>query len=406
MTSDPPDDQPVRLGVAGLGRAFMLMLQSFEADPRIKLTACAAPRALSRDAFVSRFGGRAYETVEELCADPDVDAIYIACPHQMHRAHAEAALAAGKHVLLDKPLCVSLEDGVAIAEAAERAGRHVIVGPSHSFDAPVLKARALIDSGELGSVRMIHALNYTDFLYRPRRPEELVTEEGGGVLFSQGVHQVDIVRLLGGGMVESLRASTGRWDDARPTECAYAAHLSFADGCFASLTYSGFAHFNSDEYCDWIGELGHDGDPDAYGRARRALQSAPTAAEEIRLKIERTFGSAPDPALPRHNEHFGPILVSCDGADLRLTPDGVWVYGHTERRFVPVPLTAVPRIGVLDALVAAVRQDRVAVQDARWGLASLEVCHAILASAAAKSEIMLSHQVPVHGRRNIEKGTS
>ena len=59
---------------------------------------------------------------------------------------------------------------------------------------------------------MITALNYTDFLYRPRRPEELDTAQGGGAVFNQAAHQVDIVRLLGGGRVKSVRAATGAWD--------------------------------------------------------------------------------------------------------------------------------------------------------------------------------------------------
>lgn len=82
LTSDP-----VRLGVAGLGRAFMLMVPTFDADARVKLTAAAAPRAESRAAFEEQYGGVAYPTVEELCADPSVEAIYIATPHQMHVDH-------------------------------------------------------------------------------------------------------------------------------------------------------------------------------------------------------------------------------------------------------------------------------------------------------------------------------
>lgn len=394
MTSEAP----IRLGVAGLGRAFVLTLPSLKADPRIAISACAAPRQDSRDAFTRDFGGRSYETVEALCADPAIEAIYVATPHQLHRAHAEAALTAGKHVLVDKPLCVSLDDALAIADAAERAGRHVIVGPSHSFDLPVLKALEMIESGSFGQVRMIHALNFTDFLYRPRRPEELVTEEGGGVVFSQGVHQVDIVRLLAGGMTETVRASTGIWDRERPTECAYAAHLTFAGGAFASLTYSGFAHFDSNEFCGWTGELGHPTDPDSYGAARRALKGVPDAQAEARLKSGRTFGAAGDLPRATENEHFGPVIVSCDKADLRLTPAGVWVYGHQDRDFIPVPVGTVPRRGVIDALWAAVRRDAAATQDARWGAASLEVCHGILTSARENREVAFEHQVPVRRR--------
>ena len=81
---------------------------------------------------------------------------------------------------------------------------------------------------------MISALDYTDFLYRPRRPEELDTAAGGGVFFNQAAHQVDILRLLAGSPVKSVRCSAGAWDAKRPTEGAYSAHLSFADGAFAA----------------------------------------------------------------------------------------------------------------------------------------------------------------------------
>ncbi|MFX8719861.1 gfo/Idh/MocA family oxidoreductase, partial [Acinetobacter baumannii] len=82
--------------------------------------------------------------------------------------------------------------------AAEDAGRFLIVGPSHGFDEPVRSAATLIASGRFGRVRMVTALNFTDFLYRPRRPAELETSRGGGVVYSQAAHQVDVVRRLVG----------------------------------------------------------------------------------------------------------------------------------------------------------------------------------------------------------------
>ena len=123
----------------------------------------------------------------------------------------------------------------------------------------------------MARVRMITALDFTDFLYRPRRPEELATAAGGGAVFNQAAHQVDIVRLLAGGKVRSVRAFTGSWDRARPTEGAYACMLGFDNGVFATLTYSGYAHFDSDEFMGWIGEMGQKKDPTTYGTARRGL---------------------------------------------------------------------------------------------------------------------------------------
>lgn len=398
MTSRSDGSDPIRLGVAGLGRAFMLMLPTFVHDPRIALVAAAAPRAESRRHFEERFGGRAYDSVEALCADPDVEAIYVATPHEMHADHVAAATAAGKHLLVDKPLCVSLADGQAMVAAAQAAGVHLIVGPSHSFDGPIGQAVALIDSGDVGAVRMIQTFNYTDFLYRPRRPEELDTAQGGGVVFSQAVHQADIVRLLGGGQATTVCAMTGDWDPARPTEGAYAALIGFKDGAFASITYSGYGRFDSDIWCDDIGELGRPKPADAYGRARRMLASASPDGEaesEAALKRTRTFGSAAeaDDLAPFH-EHFGPLIVSCERADLQVTPKGVWLCGDAERRLLPLPTPDVPRREIIDALVGAVRHNRPLDQTAAWGLASLEICHAVLDSARTGAVVRLHHQVP------------
>lgn len=384
--------EPIGLGVAGLGRAFVLMLPTFRNDPRVKLVAAAAPREESRDAFRAEFGGTGYATVEELAADPAVEAVYIATPHQMHADHVAAVAAAGKHILVDKPLAVTLDDADRMVGAAKAAGVHLIVGPSHSFDPPVLRARQIIDSGELGAVRMVHAFNYTDFLYRPRRPEELRTEEGGGVLFSQGIHQIDIVRLLCGGLARGVTAMTGAWDPERPTEGAYAALMDFASGAFANMTYSGYAHFDSDIWMDNVAELGGAKSPDSYGTARRAIRNL-SPEEEARLKSTRTYGAGSVPPSAQHNEHFGPIIVSCDRADLRLRPDGIEVFGDTERRQIDMPLTPAPRKTVIDALEAAVRLSVPPAQTGKWGRASLEVCHAILRSAESGQRIALERQV-------------
>lgn len=388
----PSDVKPLGLGIAGLGRAFMLTLPNILADRRFKLVAAAAPRASSRLNFETQFGGTAHDTVAELCADPAVEAVYIATPHQMHADHIRAAASAGKHVLVDKPLAVSMKDGAAMVAAAQKAGIHLLVGPSHSFDGPVAQARALIRGGSLGRVRMIQAFNYTDFLYRPRRPEELLTSEGGGVLFSQAIHQIDIVRLLMGGQARSVAAMCGRWDTARPTEGSYAALVGFDDGAFASMLYSGYAHFDSDEWMGWIGELGRPKDPAAYGKARKLLATVATPDAEAALKQTRTFGASDVPDLPPEHEHFGPVLVSLDRADLRLTPQGLWIYADTERRFVPTPKTLSPRSGVLDALWDAVRRNLPPVQTGVWGLGNLELCHAILSSAETGQIVPLRHQ--------------
>lgn len=368
------------------------MLPTFLRDGRVRLVAAADPRPEARAQFERDFGGKTYTGVEDLCADAAIEAVYIATPHQHHAAHAHIAAAHGKHLLIEKPIALTLADAQAITEAARNAKVRLVVGHSHSFDAPILRTRALIESGAYGAVRMISALNYTDFLYRPRRPEELDTELGGGALFNQAPHQVDIVRLIGGGRVRSIRAQAGRWDATRPTEGAYAALMTFEDGAFASLTYGGYGHFDSDEFQGWIGEMGQ-AKPAQPRRERRRFASAD---DEAAFKAARTYGGAdwtPPAAQELAHQHFGTIIVSCERADLRPLPNGVVIYDAAGARLDALPLPAVPRAEVIDELYNAVANGRAPLHDGPWATATLEVCLAMLASAREGKEIALAHQV-------------
>jgi phthalate 4,5-cis-dihydrodiol dehydrogenase len=384
----------LRLGAAGLGRAFMLMLPTLVAHPRVQLVAASDPREEARRAFEREFGGRSYESFDAMCEDPGVDAIYIATPHEMHAQHVIAAAHRGKHVLVEKPMAITLAECEAMVRAARGAGVTLVIGHSHSFDLPFVRTRQLIESGAYGGVRMITAMNFTDFIYRPRRPEELDTRKGGGVVFSQGAHQVDVVRLLGGGLVRSVRAHTGRWDASRPTEGAYSAQLVFEDGTFASLVYSGYAHFDSDELVGWIGEMGHRKDPSRYGAARAGLRRDLSPSEEAALKNQRAYGMmTPESKAPVAHNQFGVVIASCDGADLRPMADGVMVYDDARAWLDPLPPPVVPRGEVIDEWCDAIADVRPATHTGEWATATLEVCLAILESARSGREVTLSHQV-------------
>ncbi len=244
---------------------------------------------------------------------------------------------------------------------------------------------------------MVNALNFTDFLYRPRRPEELDTRQGGGVVFSQAAHQVDVVRLLVGGRALSVRALAGRWDPKRPTEGAYNAQILFDDGAFASLTYSGYGHYDTDELNDWIGELGQRRDPASYGTARALVKAVSGQEEETKLKNRRAYGPAGtdafQPGAALEHNHFGFVVVSCENADLRPTSRAIFVYADDERHIEALQAPAVPRAEVIDELYAAVILGKPPLHSGEWGLATLEICLAILQSAESGHEIRLDHQI-------------
>ncbi|MGA2057527.1 MAG: Gfo/Idh/MocA family oxidoreductase [Bradyrhizobium sp.] len=387
---------PLNLGIIGLGRAFTLMLPTFMADPRIALVAAHDPRADARLRFAQEFEADVFEDADALCADPDVEAVYIASPHQFHLNHVKLAAKHGKHVLVEKPMALTLEDCREMIAAAKTANVKLLVGHSHSYDLPYLTARAMIATGQYGRVRMINALNFTDFLYRPRRPEELDTAKGGGVVFSQAAHQVDIVRLLAQAKATSVRAFTGNWDAARNTEGAYSAQIKFEDGSFASLTYSGYAHFDSDEFMGWWSELGQGRDASSYGRARLNLRGA-SATDEIAMKNTRAYGFAGSEAFRAGDElahnHFGFVVVSCERADLRPLPREVLVYGDDARHREELPAPIIPRAEVVDELYGAAKSGKQPLHSGEWGLATLEICLAILESGRIGSEVGLNWQV-------------
>jgi phthalate 4,5-cis-dihydrodiol dehydrogenase len=253
---------------------------------------------------------------------------------------------------------------------------------------PILETRRLIRSGEYGRVRMITALNFTDYLYRPRRPEELDTLRGGGAVYNQAAHQVDIVRMLAGSRATSVRASTGAWDAARPTEGAYSCMLNFEDGSFATLVYSGYAHFDSDEFMGWTGEMGRRKDPSAYSGARKALAAS---SDEQALKNARNYGGSAfvAPAVAEFHQHFGPVIVSCERADLRPLADRIEVCDDAGRRSVPLAPPSIPRVEVLDELYAAAVEGKPPLHDGEWAAATMEICLAILRSSREGKEINL-----------------
>jgi phthalate 4,5-cis-dihydrodiol dehydrogenase len=386
----------IRLGIAGIGRAFSFMIPTFRDDPRIEIVAGFDPRPEARVRFTQDFAAQAFETMEALCA-ADIDAVYIASPHQFHAPQVEIAAAHGRHALVEKPMALSLEECERMIAATRKAGVHLIVGHSHSFDAPIMKLRALVESGGYGQLRMITALNFTDFLYRPRRPEELDTGQGGGAVYNQAPHQVEMIRLIAGGRVKSVRAMTGIWDPARPTEGAYNAFLTFENGVTATMTYSGYGHFDSDEFTGWVAESGLPKDPAKYGASRAAILASGDLAHETALKNARNYGGADyadaSQVPARQHQTFGLVIASCEGADLRPFADGVRIYGHLKQDFAPLPPPVVPRSEVIDELAAAVFDDVVPLHSGEWSLATMEVCLALLQSAREGREIGMSRQV-------------
>lgn len=116
----------IRFGIVGTGRISDWVLKGAAQDPRVQVTAVCSRTVEAAEAFVNRnlmaAGAKIYTSVEEMAADPQVDAIYIGTPNQTHCYYTLAALKAGKHVLCEKPLAINAEEGRRMVEAARQSG--------------------------------------------------------------------------------------------------------------------------------------------------------------------------------------------------------------------------------------------------------------------------------------------
>ncbi len=378
------------------------MIPGIAAHPGVKFTAASDLRREALEKFAVDFEADVYPDAEDLCNSDNVDIVFVATPHQDHARHALLAMATGKHVVVEKPMALTLADCDLMIEAADRNGVQLLTDRgSGGFSPPILKMRQIITSGEIGPLGMVQTSNYKGFLYAPRRPEELDTNQGGGIIYNQTPHQIDVVRLIGGGMVRSVRAMTGVWDSSRPTEGALMAYLEFEDGAAATVSFNGYGHFDSDEFHFWIGEGGQTKNPERSDRERSDVRAAMAGVtnpeQEAALKASTGYGGARQrggQSGAQHHPHFGITLASCHRGDLRPSADGVYVYSRGEQREITLPIQ--DREGrVLDELIGAITANLPVIRDGRWGKATLEVCLAILQSSRERREIFLQHQVPV-----------
>ena len=109
------------------------------------------------------------------------------------------------------------------------------------------------------------------------------------------------------------------------------------------------------------------------------------------------------PAGPIFHNHFGLLIASCDHADLRPTPEGVMIYDDTTRRLDPLPLPDVPRAEVIDELYDAVVLGRPPLHTGEWGMATVEVCLAMLQSSRSGREVFLKHQVALNAEPSLAR---
>ena len=397
------------MAMAGLGQGAAGTLPAMAAMPEIELVAGADLNPAMRAGFVERYPGtRAYETVAELARDPNVEAVWVATPNRFHCEHAIEAMRNGKHVIVEKPMAISLEEADRMVATSQQYGVTLLAGHTRSLSIWNRAMRRIALSGAIGPVRAIHIWAYTDWMIRPRTPDELDPNQGGGIVFRQGPHQIDTLRLLGGGKLRSVRGMTGRWLESRPVPGYFTAYLEFEDGTPATIMHNGYGYFTMASLYPWVVDK-RDYDDAQRGKLRRALSEG--GRDEEQEKQEFRVGGRRDPtataaqlaAVPYPWKPFdlGPVEVACERGMMRPAQWGLSVYDDDGRRDVDLRHLQRPEpdpsgglsLAILEELYNAAILGKPAFHTAEWGRATLEAVLAVIDSARERREIVLDRQV-------------
>lgn len=182
---------------------------------------------------------RAFDSSEELVVADDVDVVHICTPNHLHVPLAEAALAAGKHVILEKPIAMDADSAQTIADAAAASGKIAAVPFVYRFYPTVREARARVQAGNSGPVRIIHGTYLQDWLLRPTDDNWRVEEDLGGAsrAFADiGSHWCDLAEFVTGHRIVRLCARTLTAHSERVKNDAHAAFSSVnGDGVARSV---------------------------------------------------------------------------------------------------------------------------------------------------------------------------
>jgi predicted dehydrogenase len=200
----------LRIGIIGAGGvARSIHLPGFRLYPGVEITAACDPdRRAARALGISQ----TFERVDDLLACRDVDAVVVATPNHLHRTIALDALAAGKHVLCEKPLALNAADAISMAAAAESSGLVHMTAFTYRFTPALQYMRRLVASGELGDLRTVRAaylMALSKHLLGWRSTKQFA---GSGVLADIGSHLIHMVQFLAGDIVE-LTAARRRFRD-------------------------------------------------------------------------------------------------------------------------------------------------------------------------------------------------
>ncbi|MCC6156773.1 MAG: Gfo/Idh/MocA family oxidoreductase [Deltaproteobacteria bacterium] len=221
----------VRIGIIGSGWISVTHMEAFRALAGVKVVAQHSRDEIRAKAFCKAQGIPAHHSdLKEMLARKDIDAVTVSLPNSLHAPYALQAIRAGKHVIVEKPLCLTLAEADEMIAAAKKAG--VIIGYAEElcYIPKFVRAKELADSGAIGDVFFVkqsekHAGPYSPWFFQ-------ADLAGGGILMDMGCHAIEYCRwTLGKPAVKSVYCDLGLY--------SYAGMMELDDHCVMIIEFEG-----------------------------------------------------------------------------------------------------------------------------------------------------------------------
>jgi predicted dehydrogenase len=238
----------IRFGIAGFGlHAVKRLMPGFAGAKNCRVTALSKRSiAAARESAAAYKIPLAFDSVAEMAASPEVDAVLVTTPNALHLRDVLAAVSAGKPVLCEKPMGMNADECRQMVEAARR--KNVLLGVAHifRFDHSVHKFKEIISQGKIG--RPIFARCEFSFLANPDHPRKWMYDAamaGSGPIFDIGVHCIDTLRFILSDEVTRVSATAGGDERSGNVESAAAVTLGFSRGTIGTVLVSFRAEYRT-----------------------------------------------------------------------------------------------------------------------------------------------------------------
>jgi predicted dehydrogenase len=311
---------PIGVGLIGLGMAtapHMMSLRELEESGRVRIIGGHAPSATRRDDFTARWDAPVFAEQAALLAAPGLDLVLVLTPPGAHLPVAHAAIAAGKHILVEKPIELTVARGEALAAAAEAAGVRCGVCLQHRFRPAALRLKATLASGALGNPLSASAsIRWRrDDAYFAQPGRGTMARDGGGVLLTQAIHTLDLLLHLMGPVRDAAGFAITSPLRKIDTEDVAAAALRFENGAIGVLDATSVARPGFPERIEIAGTSGSA----VLAAHRLELHGMDGAPPEV-VGQEGSGGGGADPMAFDHGPHRALITEMLDAVEQGREP--------------------------------------------------------------------------------------